>query len=93
MNQLDDDPDDVLYRLDALLNKDKALEAEIPLLTEVYTPQAAPSNQQLLEELLPVMVNELEAMMQQAIVELRPKTEELLRQHLSQALARSKQVS
>jgi hypothetical protein len=83
--------DDVLNRLDALLNKDKAdkqPEAVIPLLTEVYTPSVP--NRQVLEELLPVMVNELEEMMKLAIIELRPKTEALLRQHLEQALARHK---
>jgi hypothetical protein len=86
---------DVLNRLDALLNKDKAdrqtkPDAVIPLLTEVYTPQETTTNQQLLEELLPGLVNELEDVMRQAIIELRPKTEALLRQHLQRMLAQKK---
>jgi hypothetical protein len=87
--------DDILSRMDALLNKDKISaspkpEVEVPLLTEVYTPATQqaqqPETNQLLEELIPVLVTELEEMMMQAmtqsIVDLRPKTEALLRQHL-----------
>jgi hypothetical protein len=88
--------DDILSRMEALLNKDKVSalpepEVDVPLLTEVYTPAAqqvqAPESDQLLEELIPVLIAELEEAMQQAIVELRPKTGALLRQHL---LARNK---
>jgi hypothetical protein len=98
---MDTEQDDILSRMDALLNKDKisALsepETEVPLLTEVYTPTIQqtqePEANQLLEELIPALTAELEEMMKQAIVELRPKTEALLRQHLEQALARSKTI-
>ncbi|MCE9632975.1 MAG: hypothetical protein K8Q92_02195 [Methylophilales bacterium] len=88
--------DEVLGRLDALLNKDKSQsdpEVSIPLLTEVYIPASETQPNQMFEEVLPPLVNELEEMMKQAIVELRPKTEALLRQHLEQVLARAKSPS
>jgi len=84
--------DEVLGRLDALLNKDKAQtepETSIPLLTEVYIPASETQRNQVLEEVLPLLVNELEEMMRRAIVELRPKTEALLRQHLEKVLGKS----
>lgn len=83
----------VLGRLDALLNKDKSQpepEASIPLLTEVYVPESEMQPNQILEKVLPLLVNELEEIMKQAIIEIRPKTEALLRQHLAQMLARDK---
>ncbi|MFM9913071.1 MAG: hypothetical protein ACKVN9_06030 [Methylophilaceae bacterium] len=89
--------DEVLGRLDALLNKDKTQsepEASIPLLTEVYTPEISETQpNKVLEEVLPLLVNELEELIKQAIVELRPKTEALLRQHLEQVLAGNKSSS
>jgi len=88
--------DEVLGRLDALLNNDRGHpepEARIPLLTEVYIPASETQSNQILEAMLPPLVNELEEMLKQAIVELRPKTEALLRQHLEQVLARIKASS
>ena len=101
MTEFTTDPhtDDVLNRLDALLNRDKGIvqEAEdaIPLLTEVYTPEKEQqaSAQKLIEELLPAMVSDVEEIMRQAIVELRPKTESILRQHLQKVLAENKGVN
>ena len=90
-NRLSEQADnDVLKRLDALLNRDKvAAEAEIPLLTEIYQPPMKESSlgQEQIERLVELLLPEMADIMQQALTQhMQPALENMLRQHL-QALA------
>jgi hypothetical protein len=97
--------EDVLGRLDALLNRDKAasmIETTIPLLTEIYQPAAAPStasapagaglnlSPEHIEQLVQLLLPEMTRIMQDALTQhIQPALETTLRTRL-QALAQQK---
>ncbi len=91
---------DVLERLDALLNRDKAASVakdEIPLLTEIYqpaTPQPIKPSLNLapehIEQIVQLLLPEMTRVMQEVLAQnLQPALETTLRRRL-QALAQQK---
>jgi hypothetical protein len=102
-NDVSPPDENVLQRLDALLNRDKAAavaEDAIPLLTEIYqpaTPIAATESTDILilspehiEQLVELLLPELTRIMQETLTEhIQPALETSLR-HRLQALAQQK---